>query len=41
MRLRELEVENRKFKKEVNDLHDTIEILKKAAAYFAKEKGKD
>ena len=36
-RLAELERENRKLKKQVEDLEIDREILKKAAAFFAKE----
>lgn len=37
VRLRELEAENRKLRKEKEDLEDTVEILKKAAVIFSQD----
>ena len=40
VRLRQLEEENRQFRKEKADLEDTIDILKKAAAIFSQNQRK-
>lgn len=41
MKLRELEAEIRKLRKEKEDLEDTVEILKKAAAIFSQDQRKN
>jgi transposase len=40
VRLRQLEAENRQLRKEKEDLEDTVEILKKAAAIFSQSQRK-
>ena len=40
MRIKELERENRRLQKEKEDLEDTVEILKKAAAIFSQPQKK-
>ena len=41
MKLRDLEAEIRKLRKEKEDLEDTVEILKKAAAIFSQDQRKN